>query len=97
MKKFLGSKPFPIISAELREAHREPADRYSVKGATTIRGKTADHEGSVAIHLRGNRLEISGSEMLYLRKFGLEPPKIFAFQVNAYVRVSLHLVADLSE
>jgi polyisoprenoid-binding protein YceI len=94
MKKFLGSRQFPIISAELREVRHQKKDDYSVKGAITIRGTTGDHDGRVTIYRRGNRLEVSGSEMIYLRKFGLEPPKIFVFQVNAYVRVSLHLVAE---
>jgi polyisoprenoid-binding protein YceI len=95
MKKFLGSRTHPIIAAELREARQDGRDKYLVKGAITIRGKTGEHDGAVVIHHRGKRLEITGSEMIYLRKFGLEPPKIFVFQVNAYVRVSLHLVAEL--
>jgi polyisoprenoid-binding protein YceI len=96
MKKFIGSKAHPLIVAELRDVRAtDQPERFRVKGAITVRGTTGEHEGQVTIHRGGSRLNVDGSEMIYIRKFGLEPPKIFVFQVNAYVRVTLHLVAEL--
>jgi polyisoprenoid-binding protein YceI len=98
MKKFIGSRAHPIIVAELRKVEpTEQKEKYLVKGAITVRGATAEHDGTIAVHRAGNRLNVDGSEMIYIRKFGLEPPKMLMFQVNAYVRVSLHLVAELEE
>jgi hypothetical protein len=98
MKKFLGSRAFPAIAVELRKAERLPEkDQFKVRGAITVRGSTAEYEGRITVIRNRNRLTIDGSEMIYIRKLGLEPPKILIFQVAAYVRVTLHLVAALPQ
>jgi hypothetical protein len=95
MKKFLGSRAHPTITARLVRAEASVVkDQYDVRGAISVRGTTAEFDGKITVRRIGDRITIDGSEMIYIRKLGLEPPKILLFQVNAYVRANLRLVAE---
>lgn len=98
MRKFLSSSTHPNIIVELKRV--DPVDasgHYTVRGIITVKGKSGEHDGHITVRRDDHRLIIEGSEMIYMRKFGLEPPKILMFQVNAYVRISLRLIAELDE
>jgi polyisoprenoid-binding protein YceI len=95
MKKFLGSRAHPSITAQLRKIEPLPErDRYSVRGTITVKGMSAEYDGQITLHRSGNRLVVDGVETINIKRLGLEPPKIMMFKVSAFVKAALHLVAE---
>ncbi|MGZ3575070.1 MAG: YceI family protein [Vulcanimicrobiaceae bacterium] len=94
MHKLVGSRAFPTLIAELREARAsDRPDRIAVKGAITVRGTTQVVDGELALRCDGDCLIVDGERTFDVRTFGIEPPRILMLKVYPEVSVRLHLVA----
>jgi polyisoprenoid-binding protein YceI len=94
LRELVGSRSFPNIVADLQELRPlEAPDAYAVKGSVAVRGTTRVLDGEITAKREGDRVVIDGRLALDMRKFGIEPPRLFMVRVYPEVTVRLHLVA----
>jgi polyisoprenoid-binding protein YceI len=97
IRKLIGSQRYPNLVGELlRVEPGSKPDNYRVHGAITLLGVTQEYDGEVTIRVDGRRISISGSQRMDIRRFGINPPRIFTIQIHPDFDVMLELVAELA-
>ena len=93
MWKLLDSKRSPIIAADLRRLTLTGGNAYHAAGDITMSGRRKSYEGDLTIAIDGDRLTVTGSLVVDIRDFGLQPPRLLMVTVQPQVTVTLRLVA----
>jgi polyisoprenoid-binding protein YceI len=88
---------YPVVDVELDEAQAVGGARYKVAGRVTLHGVTCTLVGGVTLTLEGNRLEVTGEEVIDIRQFGIELPTVLMLRIYPEVRVRLQLLAHEDE
>ncbi|MGH7727491.1 MAG: YceI family protein [Vulcanimicrobiaceae bacterium] len=92
--KWLDSRRFPTLAADLRELGPGSAPgRYLASGEITLVGRSRRYQGELAIVREDTRLTVSGQLTVDVRDFGLQPPKVLMLKVEPTVAVELRMVA----
>jgi polyisoprenoid-binding protein YceI len=72
--------------------------RYVVRGELTFHGVTHAVEGEVGLRsLDEQTVEIEGHQVIDMRNFGLEPPRLLMLKVEPEIRVRGRVVARREE
>ena len=69
--------------------------RYVVRGDLTFHGVTHPVEGEVGLKALDERtVEIEGQQVIDMRNFGLEPPRLLMLKVEPEIRVRGRVIAQ---
>ncbi len=96
-------KRYPTVEASVAGvralgAGEEPGTwRYQVDGSITFHGVTQDLDGEIALRATAEVIELSGEEVLDVRAWQINPPKLGLLKVHPDIRVRLDVVAKAPE
>ncbi len=94
MWQLIDSKRFPAIAADLKGAQPGASPgQYAVNGQITFAGRQRKYDGELNVTGDGSRLTVTGSLVLDIRDFGIQPPQMLMFKVFPEVTLRLQLVA----
>ncbi len=93
----VNTQRYPKITIDLLDAREvEPLRRYHVTGNINFRGLSRPIEGELKVIARADgTFEVSGTQKLDSRDFGLDPPKLLGLKVYSDFVAELKLVAEL--
>ena len=95
MQGRLNIRRYPAIKAALKELRETgEAGHYRAVGDISFHGVTHQMEDELTIsQTDGDAIEISGSTTVDVRRFNVEPPRLFVLKVEPEVKVTLKVVA----
>lgn len=86
---------YPKVTARLTEVSADgAAGHYRMTGELSFHGRTNTVHGTATVECSDDELRLSGTMLLDVREFGVEPPKILVLKVRPVVEVALDLVAS---
>ena len=96
LERRLEMRKFPRIRGEVRGMREtDSGRRYVVHGDLTFHGVTHPVEGEVGLKTLDERtVEIEGHQVIDMRNFGLEPPRLLMLKVQPEVRVRGRVIAQ---
>jgi polyisoprenoid-binding protein YceI len=98
MRRRFDVKRFPNITARLRKATQvEPGVRYVAVADLSMHGTTRRFESEVRLRIGQRRLTIDGEQVIDMRDFGIDPPRLIILTVDPEVTVRVHIVATLQD
>ncbi len=87
------ARRYPTVAVEVKEVSAG-ADGYRVRAQVSFHGVTREVEGPVTVRADGNRLVVEGEQVVDIRDFGLEPPRLLLLRVYPNVKVRVRLEAE---
>jgi hypothetical protein len=95
MRAVMASRRHPSLLASLRDIWAlSTPNHFGVIGDITVRGTTLPVEGTLKVSIFDKRLIVSGEQMMDIRKFGVEPPKIPLVTIKPEFLVRIALVFE---
>jgi polyisoprenoid-binding protein YceI len=96
LSRRLETRKYPRITGEVREVTAlAAANRYHVKGDLSFHGVTHPVEGDVTLRIvNDTTIELEGENVIDIRKFGLEPPRLLMLKVYPDVRIRGRVLAE---
>jgi len=95
LSRRLETRKYPRITGEVREVKALAANRYHVKGDLSFHGVTHSVEGDVTLRIvNDTTIELEGENVIDIRKFGLEPPRLLMLKVYPDVRIRGRVLAE---
>lgn len=97
LERRLEVRKYPRIRGAVRSvASTDSGSRFHVQGDLTLAGRSHSVEGDVTARIiNGATIEFQGEQIIDMRDFGLEPPKILMLRVYPDVKVRGLVVAQL--
>ncbi len=89
----VNARRYPTVAVEVKGVSAE-ADGYRVRAQISFHGVTREVEGSVTVRTDGNRLVVEGEQVVDIRDFGLEPPRLLLLRAYPDVKVRVYLEAE---
>jgi len=96
LERRLEVRRYPDVRGEVREVRElDPSGRYLVRGELSFHGATCTVDGEVRLRVVDARhVEVDGEQVIDMRRFGLDPPRILMLKVYPEVRVRGWVVAE---
>lgn len=95
LERRLDSRTYPYVRGDITAVRElDATGRYAVRGDLRFHGVTCAVEGEV--HLRAideQTVEIEGEQLIDVRDFGLETPRLLMLTIRPELRVRGHIVA----
>lgn len=94
MRRRLDSRRNPTIEVSVAEA--QPAatgGRYRATARIAANGQAQSVTGEVRMRSEGDRIVIEGEQVIDMRSFGVEPPRLLILKVEPEVTVHVHVTA----
>jgi len=94
MRRRFDTSRYPTITAVV--THGEALDddgRYRATARLTLHGVTKDITGDVKLTPSGNTLTIDGQQVINVKDFGIDPPRLIILKVEPDVDLQVHIVA----
>jgi polyisoprenoid-binding protein YceI len=94
MRRRFDTSRYPNITAVV--THGEALDgegRYRATAQLTLHGVTKDITGDVHITANGRTLTIDGQQVINIKDFGIDPPRLIILKVEPDVDLQVHIVA----
>ena len=95
MRRRFDTSRYPTITAVV--THGEELDGEGLYRATarlTLHGVTKDITGDVKLTASGNTLTIDGQQVINVKDFGIDPPRLIILKVEPDVDLQVHIVAE---
>jgi len=86
---------YPSITA--RVTHGEALDgdgRYRAAAQLTMHGQTREISGEVQLNVDGTSMTIDGQQVINVKDFGIDPPRLIILKVEPEVDLRVHIVAE---
>lgn len=95
MRRRFDSSRYPEITA--RVTHAEPLNgdgRYRATAHLTMHGHTQEITGDVRLDIDGGIVTVVGEQVIDVKQFGIDPPRLIVLKVESDVGVTAHIVAE---
>lgn len=96
MRRRFDSSRYPEIAA--RVTHAEPLNggdgRYRATAHLTMHGHTEEITGDVRLDVDGGTVTVVGEQVINVKQFGIDPPRLIVLKVEPDVDVTAHIVAE---
>jgi polyisoprenoid-binding protein YceI len=87
---------YPTISARVTKGEAlEGEGRYRAVAQLTMHGQTREISGDIELHVDGTTMTIDGQQVINVKDFGIDPPRLIILKVEPDVDLTVHIVADL--
>lgn len=96
MRRRFDASRYPEITA--RVTHAEPSNggdgRYRATALLTMHGQTHEVTGDVRLSVDGASVTVDGDQVINVKQFGIDPPRLIVLKVEPDVDVRAHIVAE---
>jgi polyisoprenoid-binding protein YceI len=96
MRRRFDAGRYPTITARVTKGEAlEGAGRYRAAAQLTMHGQTREISGDVELHVDGTTMTIDGQQVVNVKDFGIDPPRLIILKVEPDVDLQVHIVAEL--
>ena len=86
---------YPSITARVTRGEALEGDgRYRALAQLTMHGQTREISGEVQLHVDGTAMTIDGQQVINVKDFGIDPPRLIILKVEPEVDLRVHIVAE---
>ena len=94
MRRRFDTSRYPVISAVVTHGEALDGDgRYRATARLTLHGVTKDITGDVQLTASGDTLTVDGQQVINVKDFGIDPPRLIILKVEPDVDLQVHIVA----
>ncbi len=94
MRRRFNADHFPTISARVTKGEPLGEDgRYRAAATLTMHGQTREISGEVELHVNGTTMSVTGRQVINVKDFGIDPPRLIVLKVEPDVDVHVNIVA----
>ena len=96
MRRRFDVSRYPTITARVTHGEQlEGTGRYRAVAQLTMHGQTREISGEITLHVDGPTMTIDGQQVINVKDFGIDPPRLIILKVEPEVDLSVHIVAAL--
>jgi len=95
MRRRFDVSRYPTIAATVTRG--EPLDgegRYRATAQLAMHGQTREISGDVHLRVDGTTMTIDGQQVINVKDFGIDPPRLIILKVEPDVDLQVHIVAE---
>jgi polyisoprenoid-binding protein YceI len=93
MQRRIDARRFPTIVGELSQARSNDDGSVHLAGALQFHGQAREVEADIVAVVSGGRLIADWHQVVDIRQFGVNPPRILLLRVYPEVSVTVHIEA----
>ena len=94
MRRRFDISRYPTITAVVTQGEALDGEgRYRATARLTLHGVTKDITGDVKLTASGKTLTIDGQQVINVKDFGIDPPRLIILKVEPDVDLRIHIVA----
>jgi polyisoprenoid-binding protein YceI len=87
---------YPTITARVTKGEAlEGEGHYRAVAQLSMHGQTREIAGEIQLHVDGTTMTIDGQQVINVKDFGIDPPRLIILKVEPDVDLSVHIVAEL--
>ena len=95
LERRLEVRKYPRLKGDVKQVDAlDSGDRYRVTGELLFHGVAGRVQGEVTVRVHGDTLEVEGEQVIDMRNFGLDPPRILMLRVQPEVHVRANVIAE---
>jgi len=95
MRRRFDAKRYPSITARVTKGEAlSKAGRYRAVARLSMHGQTRDIAGEVKLRVKGTTMTVDGRQVINVKDFGIDPPRLIILRMEPEVDVSVHIVAE---
>ena len=96
MRRRFDVSKYPTITATVTHGEAlESEGHYRAAAKLTMHGVTKEISGDVQLSVDGTTMTIDGQQVLNVKEFGIDPPRLIILKVEPDVDLQVHIVAEL--
>jgi polyisoprenoid-binding protein YceI len=96
MRRRFDVNRYPTITARVTKGEALDGDgRYRAVAQLTMHGQTREISGDVQLRVDGTTMTIEGQQVINVKDFGIDPPRLIILKVEPDVDLQVHIVAEL--
>jgi polyisoprenoid-binding protein YceI len=95
MRRRFDASRFPLITARVvrGEPINEQDGRYRATAQVSMHGRTREVTADVELRIDEATMTVDGEQVINVKKFGIDPPRLLILRVDPEVDVRAHIVA----
>jgi polyisoprenoid-binding protein YceI len=95
MRRRFDVSRYPAITATVTHGEAlEGEGRYRAVAQLTMHGQTREIKGDVQLGVKGTTMTIDGQQVINVKDFGINPPRLIILKVESDVDLQVHIVAE---
>src|ERR1700676_1257787 len=95
MRRRFDVSRYPTITATVTHGEQlEGEGRYRAAARLTMHGHTREITGDVQLGVNGSTMTIDGQQVINVKDFGIDPPRLIILKVEPDVDLQVHIVAE---
>jgi polyisoprenoid-binding protein YceI len=95
MRRRFDASRYPTINARVTHGEALKGEgRYRAVAQVTMHGQTREIQGDVQLGVKGRTLTIDGQQVINMKEFGIDPPRLIILKVEPDVDLQVHIVAE---
>jgi polyisoprenoid-binding protein YceI len=96
MRRRFDASRYPTITARVTHGEALPVEgQYRAVAQLTMHGQTREIAGEVQLRVEGTTMTIDGQQVINVKDFGIDPPRLIILKVDPEVDLRVHIVAKL--
>lgn len=96
MRRRFDASRYPTITARVTDGEALDGDgRYRAVAQLTMHGQTREISGEIQLHVNATTISIDGQQVINVKDFGIDPPRLIILKVEPEVDLRVHIVAEL--
>jgi polyisoprenoid-binding protein YceI len=96
MRRRFDARRYPVIRTRVVYGKAlRGAGRYRAVAELTMHGQTREVSGDIRLKVEGTTMLIEGRQVINVKDFGIDPPRLLILKVEPEVDVDVHIVAAL--
>lgn len=84
----------PAITAKVNHGEALGGGRYRATAQLTMHGQTREITGEIQLTVSGTTMTIDGQQVINVKDFGIDPPRLIILKVEPEVDLQVHIVAE---
>jgi polyisoprenoid-binding protein YceI len=95
MRRRFDVSRYPTIAARVTHGEAlEGEGRYRAFAQLTMHGQTREISGEIQLRVDGTTLTIDGQQVINVKDFGIDPPRLIILKVEPEVDLRVHIEAE---
>jgi polyisoprenoid-binding protein YceI len=94
MRRRFDAGRYPTITARVTKGEALAEEgHYRAVAQLTMHGQTRKIAAEVDLHINGKTMTVDGQQVINVKGFGIDPPRLIFLRVEPDVDISVHIVA----
>jgi polyisoprenoid-binding protein YceI len=95
MRRRFDAGRYPTITARVTDGEAlEGEGRYRAVAQLTMHGQSREISGEIQLRVDGTTMTIDGQQVINVKDFGIDPPRLIILKVEPEVDLRVHIVAE---